>query len=694
MIVEVIEKKGSMSQTKRKKSAYYMLRKTLPPWKAEETINEILEFARLNRVDEIIWKIDTEEFSHGLPPLEMIKGYLPYLNKARAVLKKSGIKSSINPWVTLCHADRGRNAAAYHPEMRMFVNAKGVSHTSCACPMDGTWQDWLVAAYKLYASTKPEILWLEDDLRNLPKECRGETVPEYGCFCETHLAEISRISGQTWNRASLLEALKKPGEPSPVRKLWFDLHADTMLRLAEKLEPAVHSVSKNTRLGLMCSWSSDGRWWHEFVRKISGNLRPVVRPSLSIYVEQRPTIHLFDTLDNRKECRCIPDESQICPELENWPFTVFAKSTRFTRLEFGISQLLGYPDITINIFDHLGTPVKESKRYHRFLKEIKPKLNGIALKAGGKGKEKGVGIVFRKEAADFMHLKKGQTTSNLQASAAGDVWARVLQGSGIAVKWEEDSDVCCLSGQVMRACAPPEIKKILSGGVLLDGSAAEVLCQLGFADYIGGRFDGWSKRHDLVITAEEFLNGNGRKPRYQKFSSLENPALKNIANFSLSEKVKVVSWLVNNDRERKLPGMALFENSLGGRVAVYPLDLSAGTDVVFSDWHRKEQLHAVVNWLGRGRTDLFVEGGAWMIPLRRDFRDYIFIGIVNLETDGWEKITLTLATEKKVTRVKRVQEDGSWKISRSKITRLDGSNVRIEIKEGLDYMDFTAFTIE
>lgn len=675
------------------KRAYYMLRKTLPIWKAQETIDETLGFARLNLVDEIIWKIDVEEFSHGLPPIEMVREYLPHLNKARRVLGRHGIKSSINPWVTMSHADRGRNALRYHPEMRMFVNGKGNSHTNRACPMDGIWQDWLVTVYKLYASTKPEILWLEDDLTNIPKECQGEEVLEYGCFCKAHLAEISRISGQRYNREGLLEVLKRSGEPLSVRKMWFDLHGSAMLRLAGKLEPAVHSVSKKTRLGLMCSHSIDGRWWDEFVRKISGNLKPVVRPSLSTYQEQRPTIHLFDITDNRKECRCVPQDSQICPELENQPYTVFAKSIRFTRLEFGISQLMGYPGITINIFDHLGTPAKESKRYYQLLKEIKPKLSGVALKANGSGKEKGVGIVFRKEAADFTYLKKDQTTMDLRASADGDVWARVLQGCGIAVKWDEDTNVLCVSGQVLRACTDSEIKKILSRGVLIDGSAAEVLCQLGFSDYIGCKFNGWVNRHDIVVSVEEFYEENINR-RYQVFSSLENPFLNNITALSLSKKTKIISWLVDNDRQRKLPGMVLFENSLGGRVAVYPIDLSAGIGTGFIDWHRKEQLHAVVNWLGRGKVDLFVEGGAWMIPLRRDFPGYIFTGLVNLETDSWEDITLTLATEKKIKKVRRVQENGSWKNCRTVITRLDDLNVRIKINEGLDYMDFTAFVIE
>lgn len=678
-----------------KQSAYYMLRKTLPLWKAEETIVEITSFARRNRVDEVIWKIDVEEFSHGLLPLKMIREYLPHLDRARRDLGRHGIKSSVNPWVTLCHGDGTRNAARYHPRMRMFVNGNGVSHACRACPMDKVWQTWLIDAYKLYASTKPEILWLEDDLTNNPKECRGEHAMEYGCFCPAHLAEISRVSGRDWTRETLLEAMKKPGPPHPVRKLWFDLHGRTMIRLAGKLEPGVHAVSRKTRLGLMCSWSNDGRWWDEFVRKISGNLRPVVRPSLSSYHEVRPTVHLFDITDTRKECRCVPAESQICPELENIPYTVFTKSTRLTRLEMGLLQLMGYPAITINIFDHLGTPVRGSMRYDRFLKQVKPKLDGVARRAAGAGKEKGVGIVFRKEIADFMHLKAGQTTMDLLACGGGDVWARILQGAGIAVKWHEDADVLSISGQVLRACRKEEIERFLSRGVLLDGSAVEVLCERGFADHLGCAFTGWSARHDLEVVAEELGVGEGSR-RPPRFSTLQTPVLNRIGRLTLNPEARVLTWLVDKDRQRKAPGLHLFTNRVGGRVAVYPIDLSAGIGdrEGFLDWHRKKQLESVIRWLGRGKVDLFVEGGAWMIPIRRDFRDHVFVGLVNLETDGWEDITLTLATDLPVTRVRRVGENGAWKSCRATVRRLDSGNVRIAIAEGLDYMDFTAFVIE
>ena len=56
-------------------NAWYSLRRTLPPWKFRETLADLLERAPRFQIDEVIVKIDTEEFSHGHPSLEWAKQY-------------------------------------------------------------------------------------------------------------------------------------------------------------------------------------------------------------------------------------------------------------------------------------------------------------------------------------------------------------------------------------------------------------------------------------------------------------------------------------------------------------------------------------------------------------------------------------------------------------------------------------------
>jgi hypothetical protein len=108
----------------------YMLRRTMAPWKFQETIDEAMDFARAYGVDEIIWKIDTEEFSHGLPTLELIRGYVPWLIKSREQLAAVGVSMSINPWVTQGMRDAGWDNRQVHPDMEWLTDISGLAAKS------------------------------------------------------------------------------------------------------------------------------------------------------------------------------------------------------------------------------------------------------------------------------------------------------------------------------------------------------------------------------------------------------------------------------------------------------------------------------------------------------------------------------------------------------------------------------------
>lgn len=98
------------------KTAWYALRRTLPAWNIDILLPELVEYCKTNFIDEAIIKVDAEEFSHGIPTLEWLEGYLPTLRKIRDELVKNGIVFSINPWVTHVHCDRGRDLTAQYPD--------------------------------------------------------------------------------------------------------------------------------------------------------------------------------------------------------------------------------------------------------------------------------------------------------------------------------------------------------------------------------------------------------------------------------------------------------------------------------------------------------------------------------------------------------------------------------------------------
>ena len=670
--------------------AHYMLRRCLSPWRAEQTIAETVAYCRAHDIDEVIWKIDVEHFNHGLTPLDTIRTYLPQLNEARAALAEHGIEASVNPWVTLNHADRCRDMRHVHPTIAWMVAASGAMCKACPCPLSEAWQAWLVEAYALYASTKPHILWLEDDYRTFNHE-----PVDFGCYCPDHMAALSNAIGAPIDRAELVARLLRPGPPDPIRATWYELLGEAMVDTAARVAQAVHAASPSTRLGLMCSDSLDGRWWPRALQALAGPHEPVARPSFSPYVEVRADGLTPDRRGHQKELACLPPGTRTCPELENYPYTPYAKSARFTRLELGLAQLLGHAAITMNLFDHVGTPLSVDRRYGHMLRRAKPLLHALADRCGPGGTPRGVQVLFDPRTADHKHLRPGDDMARLLHLGDGDGWAVPLQGSGIPVIWDAAA-VRCTTGQVLRALDPQLLPAMLAQGLLIDGSALHVLHHLGYGKFTGVEPSDVLESATTPIVAEAYFDRDfdGPPESYMALDTLA--AARCVSGIAARDGAQVVSHFMDMDRRTLCPAMVLHENELGGRVATYACDLSGGTDAYFMNWHRRRQLRDVVRWLGRGRADLTVDGDAtWMVPVRRDYDGYTLVGIVNLETDDWPGIAVTLASDAGLpARVLMPDDDGRWQDVRpAELTQTD-DGLRLVLDKGLAALDFTAIVLE
>ena len=290
--------------------AHYMLRRNLPLWKPAEIIDETLSFCEKAGIAEVIWKVDVEEFNHGFTPHSLIREFIPWLEKARQCCQEKEILFSINPWVTLNHVDRSRYLDGPPEGFYWRVRANGEDARERACPLSAGWQEWFFEAYRLYATTKPDKLWLEDDFKTFP-----ENSVELGCFCGAHIEAFTQRIGRKIKREELAELLIRPGQPDQTRSEWLDFQGEIMVDICRQLEKVVHAESPNTRLGLMNSWSTDGRWWSDAISGLAGPLRPLARTSLGPYQESRPSLCLPDQSDMLKESSCLPSNTENCPDV-------------------------------------------------------------------------------------------------------------------------------------------------------------------------------------------------------------------------------------------------------------------------------------------------------------------------------------------------------------------------------------------
>lgn len=668
--------------------AHYMLRRAMIIWKPEETIAETLAFCEETGVDEIIWKVDVEEFNHGFTSHELIREYIPWLERARDLQTEKEVLFSINPWVTCGHADRGHYPDGPPAGFNWRVSPEGETVTGIACPLSVGWRQWLLEAYRLYATTRPNKLWLEDDFRTFVWDIGPTAI---GCFCQEHLSMFSKKIGEEIGREQLVERLLKPGEPDPVRAKWFDFQGEIMVRICRELEKVVHEESPSTRMGLMNSWSSDGRWWEKAALALAGSLRPLARPTLGPYEEQRATGYLPVKSDFLREIACLPGDTEICPELENYPYTAYSKSSRVTRLELALSQVFGCSSITMNLFDFVGSPTASEPNQARMLKETKPLLNAIAGLAGPCGKYRGVSVPFPKRYADYIHLRHDTGFSGLGFD--GDGWCDSLQGSGIPVVLNGDGAVSAVTGQSVRALSPGEIEGLLSRGLLMDGSAAATLIDMGYGHLIGVETGSLIERAGIIEGAER--DDWAEAPVYMSIRGMTTAGIYRLYPLTLSGGAEATSVLVDPDRRDSLPGMVVFENDLGGRVAVYPFDLSRGTNVGFMNWSRRLQLQRIVRWLGKGSVDLFVDGGAWTVPVRRDYSDYTLIAALNLDTDGWDGISITFnwPTEPEDLIIEHLESTGVLQRVHPLASGYDGWNVNMRLPISVPPLDVVVLRV-
>ena len=684
---------SSTRQPPQRRGGWYALRRTLPPWKADETLAELLSFCARNTVDEVIVKCDTEEFSHGIPTVAWLEAYLPVLRRAKVELNRRGVVYSLNPWVTHGHADRGRNTRAAHPDVDLIVGHDGAECRDCACSLSPGWRRLTSDLWRLYASTEPACIWVEDDIRLF-----NHMPSRYGCFCPLHLAEFSRRVGRPVTREELVSALLAPGEPHPWRRAWLDMNGDLMVDVARMFERAVHEASPKTRLGLMSSQPNvhlvEGRKWPAFTAALAGDQPLMSRPAMFSYNGDSPSMLYDSDFQVKGTLHCLGRLKGLTvqTEVDNGMFSLYAKSITLTRLQIALSFALGADGVTLNLFDHLGTPMRATPEFGDLLRKSKPLFAGLHERCHG-GKIAGVQLLHAQDAAAHVRLSPGAAYSDLATD--GQVWRDVIAPLGYPTTFE-DSAVVALTGQVVRALSKEAIRDLLKKGLLLDLGALTCLLEAGWGDALGMSVKRVFCRSDEALSAEEMQDPEfgGAPERYVSMAFFNAQGSFPMAELEPGPRAVVASRMVDPDRRSRYPLLTLFENDLGGRVAVYPIEMPRFPGSPFLTPQRKAQFDAVLSWLARGRVPLVVNGGVFPLAFRMDFGDRSVVGAFNLSLDDWPSASFDLqAGRRRPRRVEWMDAKGSWGAASPVSSEVGSGRVRLNVGHRIPAMSVAALTV-
>lgn len=462
-------------------SYIYTLRYVLDPrTNTEEKNKRLYQFVENAGIDDVAFIINGEELNHSHLTGPETEEWLNAIRPIQKHLSALGVSTSLNPWTTIMHSDRGYSVNS-EIGFKTFVDLNGNKAHDMACPLDSTWRNYLKERYMQYASIHPRYLWLEDDFRHYNHSPLGLM-----CFCDDHMKLYQQQLGKKESHEEFVRNLLAPGKPRPERKIYLDQARKEMIEVEGLLADAVHQISPETDMGQMTSfpdWHAiEGRDWEKlFDAQGEGHPR-VARPHLPAYNEVSPIEYgrHFEEI-SRLTAAYLGSKAKIYPELENSMWTPQVKSNKFIAFQIITSSLLGASGIMLNIFDMMGNGINDHWNYAKTLSEIKPFVNRLSENKLHLDNLRGIKILADQDSSYTVHTTNGKDSSELLPHEKN--WMSLLSSFGFAttilpIKKTNlpKKQLIAISGQLLRNLSDEEIISLIQDNtVLLDGECVQVL---------------------------------------------------------------------------------------------------------------------------------------------------------------------------------------------------------------------------
>jgi len=602
---------GPAPHPPRRPLRFHLRYQILPGPKCARTARDLADFCLRHGVEEAVLFYNAEEWNNGHPTADEEDAWLQAVREAKEILEERGIVVSLNPWITVLHADRGRRLKEGQDFVSM-TSHRGERSAACVSFADPAWLSYIGRQWARFAALSFRLIWVEDDFRyhnHAPLSWGGGFE---GPVVERFAAKIGRPT----NRDEIVSNILRPGPPHPWRALWFSTWREVQLEAASSLSATVGRASGGkTSLGLMSSLPSmhaaEGRDWSALFDALAVRGRVAHRPHFAPCGEipGKGLSSAMLLLDLQRTLR--KEDCECAPEIENFPYTDWNKSDAQTWAEMAVALFQGSDALLLNLFPFLGNSPRCHPAVGRLLDGARPALEWIAGRFHGGLEPQGFGVPWREDAQEHVRTVRGASPAEWDATSL--TAGRFLLTYGIPATARHDRAVNAVFGNLAWAFSDAEISSMLSGGLLLDGESAWILCERGFSDLLGAKVRAFLAREDSDYSVETVAaSASGVARGFH--AGLNN--LPRIAALKALPGARAWTRVVTPAGRRLGDGVVAFTNRLGGRVVTMAAPDPAA--LAPSD-QRRAMAHRMAEFLAVGAVPLLVGGGPNQLPMH--FRD-------------------------------------------------------------------------
>ncbi|MBR2448627.1 MAG: hypothetical protein IKB30_00740 [Clostridia bacterium] len=519
----------------------YHLRLQLPPTlDFNERLNNMLDFCKKAKVDDVMFFVGCEELNTGHITIEEAKKYTDVISRASKYLKEMGITVSLNPWMTLGHYD-GSKSLKYGQNFRTMVGHDGVTAKVCVCPNCENWRKYYVDLMNFYVeAVHPDVIWIEDDFRLAGHGVEIRAIDQ-GCFCDECMARYNAKLSANYDRETFVSLL---ATDLTVRKAYLDVCRETMEGFLQYL---TDNVKGQKRFGHMSGGTnfSEARRYSKFFEAYGsgGREKPLNRIGVSVVRQVQPQYcgrQLAGALLNRY---LTGDTADCVTEIENNPHTYYTNSVYFNRFR----QLYSVPTMllkgsTWSIFEFNGNGCINYDRIANMYAEIKPYLSKIESLNLSPFDANGVVVLANEDVAYTAKINGDDYIRKFSDDTC--FFMKWLPLIGINCHFSTDKNlkgkVVAVSPQVLRSLTTEQITALFKyNAVIINGNGVETLFELGLNHLIDAKSYTCYRERYSPYTFEQ-AHGDVKIQGITKMRATSNYSAGNYVKIEYGDKDKTV----------------------------------------------------------------------------------------------------------------------------------------------------------